>query len=94
MYFVQADILDYLRLERDLKPVLKKQSTEACLFGLTIIFLLLRTLLGVWNTLWVCGTLLGVWNTFWVCGTVGVKWTKHCNDMLKLNSSLIFKGGV
>ena len=56
MYFVQADRPDYLRLERDLKPVLKKQSTEACLFGLTILFLLLRTLLGcvehffgVWN---------------------------------------------
>ena len=26
VYFVQADRLDYLRLERDLKPVLKKQS--------------------------------------------------------------------
>ena len=46
VYFVQADRPDNIRLERDLKPVLKKQSTEACLFGLTILFLLLKTLLG------------------------------------------------
>ena len=83
MYFVQADRLDYLRLERDLKPVLKKQSTEACLFGLTILFLLMRTLFRCVEH-------------FWVCGTVAhrVKWTKHSNDMLKPSSSLIFKGGV
>ena len=80
MYFVQADRLDYLRLGRDLKPVLKKQSTEACLFGLTILFLLMRTLFR-------CVEL------FWVCGNC-VRWTKDCNDMVKPSSSLIFKGGV